>query len=226
MRGRRRVLIVNNDAALRQSLVEQLERDGEFTCLACAGAAVALRALRREPVDALLIDLALPDMDGGELCRRLRHEGVGAPIVVLAAADGDAALALAAGADDCVTKPFRVAALLERLHAHLRHDERREEAVLTIGPYAFRPGAKLLNDAASRRQVRLTEKESAILEFLYRAGRAIGRDTLLGAVWGYGAGVSTHTLETHVYRLRRKIERDPANAEILVTEPGGYRLLP
>jgi DNA-binding response OmpR family regulator len=108
----------------------------------------------------------------------------------------------------------------------LRQSELNDDAILTIGPYAFRPSAKLLSDNDGRRKVRLTEKEAAILKFLYRAGRAIGRDTLLGEVWGYNAGVTTHTLETHVYRLRRKIERDPANAEILVTEPGGYRLLP
>jgi DNA-binding response OmpR family regulator len=115
--------------------------------------------------------------------------------------------------------------LLERLRAGLRNNESEADA-LTIGPNTFRPTVKLLSDTEGGRKVRLTEKESAILEFLYRAGRAIGRDTLLGEVWGYNAGVATHTLETYVYRLRRKIERDPANAEILVTEPGGYRLLP
>jgi DNA-binding response OmpR family regulator len=104
--------------------------------------------------------------------------------------------------------------------------ELSDEAVLTIGPYTFRPSAKLLTDDGGRRKVRLTEKEAAILKFLYRAGRVIGRDTLLGEVWGYNAAVTTHTLETHVYRLRQKIERDPTHAEILVTEPGGYRLLP
>ena len=74
---------------------------------------------------------------------------------------------------------------------------------------------------------RLTEKETSILKFLYRSGATVvGRDTLLGEVWGYNAGVTTHTLETHVYRLRQKIEDDPSNAELLVTEPGGYRLAP
>jgi DNA-binding response OmpR family regulator len=111
------------------------------------------------------------------------------------------------------------------LRAQLRQGN-GADAVLTIGPYAFQPASRLLRDPIGKRQVRLTDKEAAILQFLHRAGKAIGRDTLLGEVWGYNAGVTTHTLETHVYRLRRKIERDPANAEILVTEPGGYRLLP
>src|SRR5205085_1140798 len=140
--------------------------------------------------------------------------------------EADTVLGLDAGANDYVIKPFRVNELLARLRAHLRQSDLSNDAVLRIGPYNFRPSAKLMTDANGRRQVRLTEKEAAILKFLYRAGRAIGRDTLLGEVWGYNAGVTTHTLETHVYRLRRKIERDPARAEILVTEAGGYRLLP
>ncbi|MBT5494999.1 MAG: winged helix-turn-helix domain-containing protein, partial [Alphaproteobacteria bacterium] len=93
--------------------------------------------------------------------------------------------------------------------------------------YTCKPSVKMLIEDASEKKVRLTEKETSILKFLYRAGdKVVGRDTLLGKVWGYNAGVTTHTLETHVYRLRQKIELDPSNAEILVTEPGGYRLVP
>ena len=180
----------------------------------------------------MLIDCALPDRPVADLCRDLRGAGIGGPLVILASPDADPdrpgcdrAAVFAAGATDWLVKPIRIGELLARLRAGLR-DDRGQPGVLTIGPYAFRPTAKLLSDPAAGRKVRLTEKESAILEFLYRAGRAIGRDTLLGEVWGYNTGVATHTLETYVYRLRRKIERDPANAEILVTEPGGYRLLP
>jgi len=76
-------------------------------------------------------------------------------------------------------------------------------------------------------KIRLTEKEAAIIKYLYRAGqRVITRDVLLEEVWGYNSGVTTHTLETHVYRLRQKIERDPSHSEILVTESGGYKLIP
>ena len=134
---------------------------------------------------------------------------------------------LDSGANDYIAKPFRLNVLLTRLRAQLRQHEQSEDAVFTIGPYTFRPSAKILTDAAQRKKVRLTEKETAILKYLYRAGqRIIGRDVLLNEVWGYNSGVTTHTLETHVYRLRQKIERDPAKAEILVTEPGGYRLVP
>jgi DNA-binding response OmpR family regulator len=228
MRSLRRVLIVDDDAALRHSLAEQLELHAEFASVECDRAAAALEIIQHERFDAVLLDVGLPDMDGRELCRLMRRAGVNVPILMLTAADSEAdtVLGLDAGADDYVTKPFRLGVLLARLRAHLRQSEHSDDAVLTIGPYTFRPSAKLLTDSSGRKKVRLTEKETAILKFLYRAGTVIGRDTLLGEVWGYNAGVTTHTLETHVYRLRQKIERDPGHAEILVTEPGGYRLLP
>ena len=229
MRSGRKILIVDDDAALRQALAEQLELNDEFTAVECDTAAQALEIAEKDRFDAILLDIGLPDMDGRELCGVLRRSGVHVPIVMLTASDTDAdtVLGLDSGADDYVTKPFRLSVLLARLRAHLRQSEHSDDAVFTIGPYSFRPSAKLLTDPGGRKKVRLTEKETAILKYLYRAGdRVIGRDTLLGEVWGYNAGVTTHTLETHVYRLRQKIERDPAAAQILVTEPGGYRLVP
>ncbi len=229
MKAGRKILIVDDDPALRQTLTEQLELNDEFVAFACDTAAQALDIADKERFDAILLDIGLPDMDGRELCQVLRRRGVHVPIMMLTASDTDAdtVLGLDLGADDYVTKPFRLSILLARLRAHLRQSEHSDDAVLTIGPYSFRPSAKLLTEPGGRRKVRLTEKETAILKYLYRAGdRAIGRDTLLGEVWGYNAGVTTHTLETHVYRLRQKIERDPTAAEILVTEPGGYRLVP
>lgn len=229
MNAIRKILLVDDDNALRQSLAEQLERDGEFSVIECETATTALDAVKRERFDAMLLDVGLPDMDGRDLCRQLRRGSINVPIVMLTAADseGDTVQGLEAGANDYVTKPFRLNVLLARLRAHLRQSEHRDDAVFEIGPYMFQPGAKLMTDAARRKKVRLTEKETAILRYLYHAGdRAIGRATLLDEVWGYNAGVTTHTLETHVYRLRQKIERDPAKAEILITEPGGYRLMP
>ena len=229
MSAAQKILIVDDDEVLRQSLAEQLERDAEFAVTECASAAAAIDAVKHDRFDVMLLDVGLPDMDGRDLCREFRRGAINVPIVMLTAADsdGDTVQGLDAGANDYVTKPFRLNVLLARLRAHLRQSEHRDDAVFAIGPYTFQPGAKLMTDPARRKKVRLTEKETAILRYLYHAGdRAIGRATLLGEVWGYNAGVTTHTLETHVYRLRQKIERDPANAEILITEPGGYRLLP
>src|SRR5712691_8246240 len=216
MRPLRRILIVDDDAALRQSLAEQLERHGEFASRDCDNAAAALEIVQHERFDAVLLDIGLPDMDGREVCRLMRRAAVNVAIVMLTAADSEAdtVQGLDAGANDYVTKPFRLNELLARLRAHLRQSEHSDDAVLTIGPYTFQPGAKLMIDSSRRKKVGLTEKETAILKYLYRAGdRVIGRDTLLGEVWGYNAGVTTHTLETHVYRLRQKIERDPSQAE-------------
>jgi DNA-binding response OmpR family regulator len=227
--GARRLLLVDDDKALRQSLAEQLSLGEQFDCREADSGRAALELAGKERFDAVLLDVGLPDMDGREVCRLLRRAGVSAPIIMLTAADSDSdtVLGLESGANDYVAKPFRMGVLLARLRAQLRQHAQSEDAVFLIGPYIFRPSAKILVDEAKRRKIRLTEKETAILKYLYRAGaRVIGRDTLLGEVWGYNAGVTTHTLETHVYRLRQKIERDPAQAEILITEPGGYRLVP
>jgi len=225
----RRLLLVDDDKALRQSLAEQLRLVEQFDCREAENGRSALDLAGKERFDAVLLDIGLPDMDGREVCRLMRRAGVTSPIIMLTAADSDAdtILGLDSGANDYIAKPFRMGVLLARLRAQLRQHEHSEDAVFTIGPYSFRPSAKMLVDQATRKKIRLTEKEAAILKFLYRAGqRVIGRETLLGEVWGYNAGVTTHTLETHVYRLRQKIERNPSQAEILVTEPGGYRLVP
>ena len=225
----RRILVIDDDDMLRRTLAEQLELHEEFAVAEAGSAADALDQAKTQRFDGVLLDIGLPDMDGRSLCRLLRRSGMRAPIIMLTAADSDAdtILGLDAGANDYVTKPFRLDVLLARLRAQLRQHETSEDAVFSIGPYTFRPSAKLLVDEGGKRKVRLTEKETAILKYLYRAGeRSVGRETLLNEVWGYNAGVTTHTLETHVYRLRQKIERDPTKAEILVTEAGGYRLVP
>ena len=229
MTAGRKILVVDDDAALRHTLAEQLQLHEEFQVIEAETGEQALEQVKQGYFDAILLDVGLPDMDGRELCRLMRRGNVRSPILMLTGADSDAdtILGLDAGANDYVAKPFRLNVLLARLRAQLRQHEQSEDAVFTIGPYTFRPSAKLLLDANGRRKIRLTEKETSILKYLYRAGdRAVGRDALLNEVWGYNAGVTTHTLETHVYRLRQKIERDPAHAQILVTDAGGYRLVP
>jgi DNA-binding response OmpR family regulator len=222
------ILIVDDDKVLREALVEQLCELGEFTAVEAGTAAQAQAAAAAAQFDLVILDVGLPDGDGRDLCRRLRKSGVKAPIIMLtgADADADAVLGLDSGANDYVTKPFKFAVLLARIRAHLRSHEQSEDALFRIGPYTFKPAAKFLIDEREKK-IRLTEKETSILKFLYRAGqKVVGRDTLLHEVWGYNAGVTTHTLETHIYRLRQKIERDPSAAQILVTEPGGYKLVP
>lgn len=225
--GLKRVLLVDDDEVLRRTLAEQLTLEGDFATVEAGDGAAGLELARSEKLDAILLDVGLPDIDGRQLCADMRQAGVTVPIIMLTAVDGEADTiqGLESGANDYVTKPFRLGVLLARLRAHLRQHEHSEDAVLNIGPYIFRPNVKMLIDEAANKKIRLTEKETAILKYLYRAGEAVGRETLLGEVWGYNAGVTTHTLETHVYRLRQKIERDPSKAEILITDQGGYRLV-
>jgi DNA-binding response OmpR family regulator len=223
------ILVVDDDDALREALIEQLVQDGEFdpteaNCLAAAEAKLAKADAR---FDALLLDVNLPDGDGRDFCKKLRKSGVKTPIIMLTGSDeeSDIVRGLDSGANDYIAKPFRLAELLARLRAQLRSFEQSEDAVVPIGPYTFRPAAKQLLEPVRNKRIRLTDKETAILKFLFRAGgKAVARQVLLNEVWGYNAAVTTHTLETHIYRLRQKIEADPAVSKLLLTEGGGYRL--
>ena len=225
----KRVLLVEDDDALRESLSEQLNMHEEFQTTSASNGSEALEEVKGEHYDLILLDIGLPDLDGREVCRMMRRAGVKCPIIMLTGADSDAdtILGLESGANDYITKPFKMGVLVARIRAQLRQHEQSEDAVFNIGPYVFRPSAKLLTEEEQGQKVRLTEKETSILKYLYRAGsKVVSRDTLLSEVWGYNTGVTTHTLETHIYRLRQKIEQNPSEAEILVTEPGGYRLVP
>lgn len=220
--------MVDDDSALREALNEQFVLHEEFDVSQAATALEGLEAVRQGQFDLILLDVGLGDQDGREVCKMMRKSNVSCPIIMLTGADTDAdtILGLEAGANDYVTKPFRFAVLLARIRAHLRSHEQSEDAVFKIGPYVFKPSAKILLDD-DEKKIRLTEKETSILKFLYRTGeKVVGRDTLLHEVWGYNSGVTTHTLETHIYRLRQKIEPDPSQAALLVTEPGGYKLVP
>lgn len=228
MSSARTVLLVDDDQDLRESLRDQLALHDEFEILTAGTATQGIEIAKKERLDLVVLDVGLPDMDGREACKILRKSGFKSPIIMLTGntADSDVILGLDAGANDYVTKPFKFAVLLARIRAQLRQHEQSEDAVFTIGPYTFKPASKLLLDEKGSK-IRLTEKETSILKYLYRSGeKVVTRDVLLHEVWGYNAGVTTHTLETHIYRLRQKIEKDPSNAELLITEMGGYKLVP
>ena len=227
MAQRKTLLIVDDDQDLRGAIAEQLQAEG-FDTVEAAMAGEGIRQARDAKPDLILLDVDLPDMDGREACRQMRRDGVTAPVIMLTAAatDDDAVQGLDSGANDYVTKPYKFAVLLARIRAQLRDYEHSEGATFRLGAYEFRPAAKVLIDDKAKK-IRLTEKETNILKYLYRAReKAVSREELLAEVWGYNAGVTTHTLETHVYRLRQKIEADPAHARLLLTEAGGYKLSP
>jgi len=226
--NKRHLFLVDDDEDLRKTLVDQLSHYREFIVTEAGTAGEALEKVGDQHVDLMILDVGLPDMDGREAVKILRNNGFSSPVLMLTGhdSDSDEILGLESGANDYVTKPFRFSVLLARIRAALRQHDQSEDVVFSIGPYVFHPAAKTL-EAPEGGKVRLTDKETSILKYLYRQGaKTISRDVLLQEVWGYNNRVTTHTLETHIYRLRQKIERDPSNARLLVTEEGGYRLVP
>lgn len=227
MSNLKKILMVDDDADLREALTEQLVLSEEFDVFEAEDGASALVKTKESFYNLVLLDVGLPDMDGRELCRLMRKQGVKCPIVMLTAqnSDADTIYGLDAGANDYIVKPFKFPVLLARIRAQLRQHEQSEDAVFNLDPYTFKPSIKMLITDDGKK-IRLTEKETNILKFLYRAqGNVVARDVLLHEVWGYKATVTTHTLETHIYRLRQKIEPDPSNSSLLITEAGGYRLV-
>ena len=228
MSATKKILIVDDDDTLRETLRDQFSLHEEYIITDVANATAGVKAVKADHADMVILDVNLPDMDGREACKLMRRNGYKGPVIMLTGqnSDSDTILGLDSGANDYITKPFRFGVLLARIRAHLRQHEHSEDATFKVGPYTFKPASKILI-RDDNKKVRLTEKETAIIKFLYRSGEQIvSRDVLLHDVWGYNAGVTTHTLETHIYRLRQKIERDPSQAEILVTEGGGYKLVP
>lgn len=228
MSNLKKILIVDDDDLLRETLREQFSLHDDFVIHDVNSASSGVKQSKADLYDLVILDVNMPDMDGREACKIMRKNGYKGPVIMLTAQDSDAdtILGLDSGANDYISKPFRFGVLLARIRAHLRQHEQSEDAVFKIGSYTFRPSAKMLVEGEDKK-IRLTEKETSILKFLFRAGeQVVSRDVLLHEVWGYNAGVTTHTLETHIYRLRQKIERDPSHAELLVTETGGYKLIP
>jgi DNA-binding response OmpR family regulator len=225
----RPILIVDDDSALRAMLAEQLAEDDEFTPVTVASLSEADQSLGAETArfDTVLLDVGLPDGNGHEYCAKLRRQGHKMPIIMLTGAAGetDIVRGFEAGANDYIVKPFGLRELMARIRSQLRDYETSVDAVFAIGPFLFRPATATLVDRASNRRIHLTIKEVALLRSLYRAGnRVVDRQELLDQVWGYHASVRTHTLETHIYRLRQKIERVPTQPRLLLRRRKGYCL--
>ncbi len=225
---KRKILLIDDEKDLRENLAQQFANYEEFEISEAVNATEAFDMIKQNRFDLLILDVGLPDMDGRDALKIMRREGLNSPVILLTghADESDEISGLEAGANDYVTKPFRFSVLLARIRAALRQFDQSEDVVFSVGPYSFQPAAKLLL-TKDNKKIRLTDKESAILKYLYRAGdKIISRDELLKEVWGYNKQVTTHTLETHIYRLRQKIEQDPTNVRLLITQEGGYRLVP
>jgi DNA-binding response OmpR family regulator len=213
-------LLIDGDPASSKVLADQLERTGLAEVDVVGDSEAALGDAAAYALALLSVPAADPIAAG--FLRRWQTRWPGIPLVLLVGpgepvdAEGWMVAVL--------NRPLRLNQLQSAIETLLARGSAADASA--IGPYRLRLGEKLLVDPAGPREIRLTEKEAAILDCLARAGdRFLSRELLLNEVWGYRSGVTTHTLETHVYRLRRKIEADPARAEILLSEPGGYRLV-
>ena len=226
MTNMKKILIIDDSEDLREALAIQLVLTKNFDVFEAEDSASGLQRTKEALYDLILLDVGSPNINWRELCSLIRKQGVKCPIIILAAQDSDidTMLDLDAGVNDYVSKPIKFSILLARIGAQLRQYEKSENAMFNLGPWTFKPASKLLITGDDQK-VRLTEKETSILKFLYQAkGDVVSREVLLRKVWDYNSSVSTHTLETHIYRLRQKIEPNPSDAKLLITEPGGYRL--
>lgn len=229
MAAGRSILIVEDDAVVQEILADHLAGEHGFIIFTAETLAEAEKIIAGEGrvFDAVILDVGMPDGDGRDFCADLRRQGHKMPVIFLTGRDAerDVVRGFDSGANDYIAKPFRLKELLARLRALWRAFESSDEAVFSLGPFTFRPSKKLLHDSVNDRRIRLTDKEVAILRYLYRSdAHLVDREKHLLEIWGQNADVNTHTLETHIYRLRQKIEPDPRFPSLLVFESGGYRL--
>jgi DNA-binding response OmpR family regulator len=225
------ILIVEDDDAIREAVAEYLSAEGEFSTVGAATLEEANLQLHStdSSFDAIMLDVGLPDGNGYDFCIRLRQLGRRMPIIMLTGwnSEDDVVRGLDAGANDCIRKPFRSHELVARVRAQCRMFENTEHAIFRIGQFTFRPAERLLVEIALNKRIRLTDKETRLLKYLYRAGPVVvSSRVLLEKVWGYNSSLNTHTVETHIYRIRQKIEVDPSTPSLLISEGGGYRLNP
>ncbi|WP_058235620.1 response regulator transcription factor [Devriesea agamarum] len=222
-----RLLLVEDDSAIAEPLSRALDREGYAVTRASRGIDALTIAADEEPIDFVILDLGLPDIDGLEVCRRLRKGGLEVPILVLTARadEVDAVVGLDAGADDYVTKPFRLGELQARIRALLRRAQVAEDSSSGLSVN----GVEL--DVAARRafvdneEISLSAKEYDLLTVLVReAGSVVTREDLMREVWGAEWWGSTKTLDMHVSWLRRKLGDDATSPRRITTVRGvGFR---
>lgn len=221
-----KILLVNSDRDLSDALIYQLSLNDKYQIIETDEDNVFTQ-INNNSFNIVIINSQPSKLHGRNLTKKLRTGGFKNPIIMLItqsdASNVDNKLTIEA--NEHIIKPFKYPALLKSIELQLRQFGKSEDTQHNIGSYVFKPNSKVLE--SKNKSIRLTEKENDILKFLYQNLETIvSREILLHEVWGYNSKVTTHTLETHIYRLRQKIEIDPANACFLITETGGYRLKP
>jgi DNA-binding response OmpR family regulator len=221
-----KILLINNDKDLGEALAFQLSLEEKYQIIETDNEASVLAQINNNLCDLIIINSQSSTLKGYNLTKSLRTATYKKPIIMLINQNTDLDIPDVQNhkADEYIIKPFRYPVLLKSIETQLHKFKKSENTQYNIGNYVFKPNSKIL-ESNENRSIRLTEKENNILKFLYKnLGNVIRRETLLHEVWGYNSKVTTHTLETHIYRLRQKIEDDPSNACFLITEPGGYKL--
>lgn len=224
---RKTILIVSEAPILKKLLLDQLQKQGEYLLEESSLRAGAISLIVKEHFDCLLIDFSVADVSPSNLCKNTRSEGVRSPIILITGEQGEdtAISALDSGANDYVLKPFKINLLVAKIRSAIRQFEQSEFAILRFGRFSFKPGDKLLFNNSSQEEVRLTDKETAIIKLLYLSGgEVVTRATLLEEVWGYNTTLTTHTLETHIYRIRQKVGATSSGPDFIATESDGYRI--
>ena len=221
------VLIIEDDATMLRGLKDNFEFKGYRTITAADGEAGLQAALSEKP-DLIILDIMLPKINGYEICRLIREQKLEMLIIMLTAKgqESDIVLGLNLGADDYVTKPFSIKELLARSAAFLRRGRCAEQQVYEFADYHFDIGARRLTRRGN--EIKLSPKEFKLLElFVKRLGRALTRDEILNAVWGYDCFVSSRSIDRFVTTLRNKIEPDLHNPTFIHTiREVGYRFEP
>jgi DNA-binding response OmpR family regulator len=221
-----KILLVNSDRDLSEALIYQLSLNDKFQIIE-SGEDNVFTQINNNSINIVIINSQPSKLNGHHLTKKLRINGFKNPIIMLITQSDVSNVdnKLTIEANEHIIKPFKYPALLKSIELQLRQFGKSEDTQHNIGSYVFKPNSKVLE--SKNKSIRLTEKENDILKFLYQNLETIvSREILLHEVWGYNSKVTTHTLETHIYRLRQKIEINPANACFLITETGGYRLNP
>ena len=217
---RKTILFVSEALLLKELLLDQLQKQGEYLLEESLSVTEAISLIVKEHFDCILIDSSLADVSLSNLCKNIRQEGVRSPIILVAEELGEdvAIVALDAGANDYVLKPFKINVLVAKIRSNIRQFEQSEFAILRFGRFSFKPGDKILLNNSSKEEVRLTDKETAIIKLLYLSGgEVVTRATLLEEVWGYNTTLTTHTLETHIYRIRQKVGNASSGQDFIAT---------
>jgi DNA-binding response OmpR family regulator len=222
-----RILVVEDDLAVQKALRRLFESEGFQIEIAPNGRA-GVEAFRKAPPAVVVLDLRLPMMSGRDVCREIKQQAPGLPVIVLSAASdvSDKVLLLELGADDYVTKPFSPRELLARVRAALRRTVRQPSADLAVFDGVSVDFVKM-EVTRDGELVTLTAQEFKTLKFMVQnPDRVISRDELLNEVWGYQNYPSTRTVDNHILKLRQKLERDPANPVHFRTIHGmGYKFV-